>query len=69
MTPAPVVPDVPAWKLLSVLGGGGTVAWLIIVLASQATQPRIQAHKAERLKASVAEVRRSSELVRAIVDS
>ena len=52
----PVAPDVPAWKLLAVLGGGGTVAGLILVLASQATQPRIQAHKAEVLKASVAEV-------------
>lgn len=52
----PAVPDVPTWKLLTVLGGGGAFAGLIIVLAYQASQPRIQAHKAEVLKASVQEV-------------
>jgi electron transport complex protein RnfG len=52
----PAPPDVPAWKLLSVLGGGGAVAGMVIVVAFQATQPRIQAHKAMVLEASVKEV-------------
>ena len=53
--PAPA-PDVPVWKLLTVLGGGGALAGLIIVFAYEASQPRIRAHKAAVLEASVKEV-------------
>ena len=53
---APAAPDVPVWKLLAVLGGGGTFAGGLIVVAFQATQPRIQAHKALVLQRSVTEV-------------
>lgn len=52
--PAPV--EVPVWKLLAVLGGGGAVAGGLIVVAWQTTQPRIRAHKAEVLQRSVREV-------------
>lgn len=52
----PQTPEVPVWKLLTVLGGGGAVAGMIIVVAFQATQPRILEHKARRLEASVKEV-------------
>lgn len=57
--PAPQVPqapDVPAWKLVATLAGGGAVAGMIIVVCFQATQPRIRAHKAAVLEASVKEV-------------
>ncbi len=54
---APTPPAGPAtWKLLSILGGGGAVAGLLIVAVYQATLPRIEANKAERLRAAVTEV-------------
>lgn len=53
---APPPVDVPAWKLLAVLGGGGAVAGAVLVVAYSATQPRIQAHRAAVLREAVREV-------------
>lgn len=53
--PAPPA-QVPAWKLLLTLGGGGAVAGLLLVVAHQWTQPRITAHKARVLADAVREV-------------
>lgn len=49
-------PDVPVWKLLTVLGGGGAVAGGVIVLAFASTQPRILEHRAKVLEDAVREV-------------
>lgn len=51
-------PAVSAWRLLATLGGAGALAGLLIVLAYRWTQPRIEAHEAETLRAAVAEVLR-----------
>lgn len=49
-------PQVPAWKLLAVLGGGGAVAGLLLVVAYLATIEPIRAHKAQVLAEGVREV-------------
>ena len=49
-------PAVSSWRLLATLGGAGALAGLLIVLAWQWTQPKIEAHKAATLRAAVAEV-------------
>lgn len=48
--------DVPAWRLVATLGMIGAFAGLLIILVFQATQPRIQAYKAEMLRHAVEEV-------------
>lgn len=49
-------PAVSSWRLLATLGGAGALAGLLIVLAYRWTLPSIEAHKAARLRAAVAEV-------------
>ncbi len=52
----PVPPHTQSWRLLLTLGGSGALAGLLIVLAYNATKPRIDAHKAELLGAAIKEV-------------
>ncbi len=52
-------PDVPSWRLLATLGVAGAVAGGLIVLAYNATLPRIEAHKAAMVEAAVREVLKS----------
>lgn len=56
--PAPSTADVPSARLLFTLGGAGALAGLFIVLAFTWTQPKIEAHRAATLQASIAEVLR-----------
>jgi electron transport complex protein RnfG len=49
-------PDVPSWRLLLTLGGAGAIVGLCIVLIYRWTLPTIEAHKAEELRAAIAEV-------------
>lgn len=53
------VPEVAAWRLFVTLGTAGAVAGLLIVGAWLLTQPTIQRHKAELLRAAVAQVLRA----------
>jgi electron transport complex protein RnfG len=48
--------EVPSWRLVATLAGGGACAGLLLVLVFQATQPRIEAHKAKMLRLAVEEV-------------
>ncbi len=48
--------DITPPRLLVTLGGAGVLAGLLIVVAYQSTQPAIQAHKAEVLRAAIHEV-------------
>lgn len=57
----PVAADVPAWKLLAILGGGGAVAGMIIVAAYQWSKPTIDENKRRRLDAAVREVLKGPE--------
>ncbi len=54
--PAAARGDVAAWRLLATLGTAGAVAGLLIVLAHQWAEPRIQAHRAEVLRSAIHEV-------------
>ena len=56
---APEVPSIhkpQSWKLLLTLGGSGALAGLLIVLAFDATRPRIEEYKAQMLRLAVEEV-------------
>ena len=57
-TPAPAVegPEVKSWKLLATLGVGGAIAGGLIVVAYNATLPRIEAHRAMLVQSAVREV-------------
>jgi Na+-translocating ferredoxin:NAD+ oxidoreductase subunit G len=56
-TPAhPVVPEVPAWRLVGTLSAAGALAGLLIVVVFHATQPRILEHQARVLAEAVDEV-------------
>lgn len=57
-TPPPAVggTGAPSWRLLATLGGAGALAGLFIVLAFRWTLPSIEAHRAETLRSSIAEV-------------
>lgn len=59
--PPPAAADVPSWRLLLTLGGAGVIAGLLIVLVYRATQPRIQAHKAQVLREAIEEVLKAPE--------
>lgn len=48
--------DVPSWRLLTTLGTAGAAAGLLIVLVFRATEPAIEAHKAEVLRQAIQEV-------------
>ena len=54
--PPPIRPVAPAWRLVATLSGAGMLAGLLLVLVHQATQPAIQAHRAERLRRAIQEV-------------
>ena len=55
-----VLPEnIPAWKLLAILGGGGAFAGALIVTAYQWSQPTIIENKRVRLEAAVLEVLKS----------
>lgn len=47
---------VPSGRLLATLSGAGVIAGTLIVFVYQATQPAIQAHKAEVLRLAIQEV-------------
>lgn len=47
---------VPAWRLLTTLSGAGALAGFLIVLTFRGTLPKIEANKAERLRAAIHEV-------------
>jgi len=47
--------QVPAWRLLGTLGTVGALAGLLIVIVFRATQPTIQAYKAQMLRLAVQE--------------
>jgi electron transport complex protein RnfG len=49
-------PQVSAARLIATLGGAGALAGLALVFVYQATQPRIQAHKAKMLRLAIHEV-------------
>jgi electron transport complex protein RnfG len=53
---APMPTNVPSWKLLLALGGGGALAGLIIVLFYAWTLPRVEAYKATVLRSALVEV-------------
>lgn len=53
---APTQTEVRTSSLLATLGAAGALAGLLIVMVHQVTQPAIQAHKAEVLRAAVQEV-------------
>ena len=53
---APMPTNVPSWKLLLTLGGGGALAGLIIVLFYAWTLPRVEAYKATVLRGALVEV-------------
>lgn len=59
--PAAPVPDAgtPSWRLLTVLGGAGALAGLLLVLAWQWTTPSITAHRAQVEQRAIAEVLKS----------
>jgi electron transport complex protein RnfG len=57
----PVRPELPSWRLVSTLAIAGALAGTLIVFVFQATQPAIQAHKAEMLRLAVHEVLRDPE--------
>lgn len=48
--------DVRSWKLIALMTGAGAIAGLLIVIAYQATLPRIEHHKSEVERAAVQEV-------------
>ncbi|MHC4924454.1 MAG: RnfABCDGE type electron transport complex subunit G [Planctomycetota bacterium] len=48
--------EVPAWKLVGTLGGGGALAGLLLMFVFHATQPMILEHKAKVLAEAVTEV-------------
>jgi electron transport complex protein RnfG len=52
----PVEREVASWKLVLTLSVAGALAGLLLVFVYYGTQPAIQAHKAERLRAAVEEV-------------
>ena len=54
--PAPPVERVGTARLVLTLGGAGALAGALIVIAFQATSPPIEAHRARRLDAAIAEV-------------
>jgi len=58
VTTAPQAPRVSAARLVVTLGGGGALAGALIVIAFLLTLPAIEAHRAERLNAAIAEVLR-----------
>lgn len=46
----------PPWRLVATLGGFGALAGLLIVIVHSATQPAIEAYRAEVLEAAIYEV-------------
>ena len=48
--------EVPAWRLISTLAAAGGLAGLAIVLVFGWAEPRIEAHRAEALRAAIEEV-------------
>ncbi|MBW2275151.1 MAG: FMN-binding protein [Deltaproteobacteria bacterium] len=57
----PVRPELPSWRLVMTLAVAGTLAGTLIVFVFQATEPAIQAHKAEMLRLAIHEVLKDPE--------
>jgi electron transport complex protein RnfG len=49
-------PEVPPWRLMATLAAAGALAGLAIVLVFGWAEPRIEAHRAEALRAAIHEV-------------
>jgi electron transport complex protein RnfG len=56
MSQVPVPRATSSWRLIATLSAAGALAGLLLVFVYEATQPRIRAHKAERLRQAIAEV-------------
>ena len=55
------VTEVPSWRLVTTLAAAGALAGLAIVLVFSWAEPRIEAHRAEALRAAIGEVLRGPE--------
>jgi electron transport complex protein RnfG len=56
MSETPLPRPIPSWRLVMTLSVAGALAGLLLVFVYEATQPRIRAHKAERLRQAIEEV-------------
>ena len=56
MNPPATSPEVSSWTLVLTLSAAGALAGLLLVFVYAATQPRILAHKAARLRQAIEEV-------------